>query len=157
MQSSYILKRLKVALYNQSEKVESLIKFIDHSNLTSSLISYGPQKKERKQLLKRCSNGTNSIKKLNCISGTSIPEIHWEGFPFVTRCYHNHEFDHGETQDYHFLLYNPASPQYLEHQLKEWSLASVQKKRTILIVHTQKGKQNKMLEDDKRVITQEYF
>lgn len=34
---------------------------------------------------------------------TNIPEIHWEEFPSVTRCCHNHEFDHEEKLDYHFL------------------------------------------------------
>jgi len=33
----------------------------------------------------------------------NIPEIHLEEFPSVTKYYHNHEFDHEERLDYHFL------------------------------------------------------
>jgi len=33
----------------------------------------------------------------------NIPKIHLEGFPVVIGYYHNHEFDHEEKLDYHFL------------------------------------------------------
>ena len=33
----------------------------------------------------------------------NTPEIHLEEFPSVTKYYRNHEFDHEERLDYHFL------------------------------------------------------